>query len=72
MKTKLTILMMIISLSSFAKLNKVLDTISVWKVYIGNTLIKDFNDFTNDKRILLKKRKIRVLDTLKIKYFDKL
>ena len=70
MKIKLTILLTIISLSTFAKTEQVLDTITVWKVYIGTTLVKDFNDFTKDKRIILKKGNVKVVDTLKIVYFD--
>lgn len=70
MKKTLTIILLLISVSSFAKSEQVMDTISNWQVYNGGKLLKAFNAFNADNRILLTKGKIRAVDTLDIKYFD--
>lgn len=70
MKKTLTTILLFISVCSFAKSEHEMDTISNWQVYNGGKLLKAFNVFSADNRILLTKGKIRAIDTLDIKYFD--
>ncbi|MCT4560476.1 MAG: hypothetical protein N4A41_03785 [Crocinitomicaceae bacterium] len=70
MKNTITIILMLISISSFAKSEQEMDTISNWQVYNGGKLLKVFNALSTDYRILLTKGKIRAIDTVEVKYFD--
>ena len=70
MKKTLTIILLLISVYSFAKSDQVMDTIANWQVYNGDKLLKAFNAFSDDNRILLTKGKIKAIDTVDIKYFD--
>lgn len=46
-----------------------LDTISTWKVYYNNSLIKNLNDFA-DNSIVIKSKEYKTGDYLAIQYFD--
>jgi len=70
MKRLLAILFLSVSISSFAKTNVVSDTISNWQVYNGGVLLKAFNAFSEEIRIVLTKGKIRAIDTVTVQYFD--
>ncbi len=70
MKKKLTLFLLLLSISSFAKSEEVMDTLSNWQVYNGGKLLKAFNASSTDTRILLTKGKIRAKDTVKVTYFD--
>jgi hypothetical protein len=70
MKKILTIILFLTSITLQAKPEHVIDTISNWQVYNGGIILKTFNTFSSDNRILLTKGKIRAIDTVDIKYFD--
>ncbi|WP_109439044.1 MULTISPECIES: hypothetical protein [Aquimarina] len=70
MKKYLTLLFLFFSVVGFAKLKIATDTISFWKVYNGGKLIKEGDIFSKNSKIILKKGKIRAIDTLNVKYFD--
>jgi hypothetical protein len=70
MKKTLTIILFLLSITSHAKHEQILDTISNWQIYNGGKLLKTLNSISADNRILLTKGKIRAMDTMDIKYFD--
>lgn len=69
MKQILTLLLFF-SLSSFAKAEHRMDTISNWQVYNGGQLLKAFNSLSTSSKIILTKGKIKAIDTVEINYFD--
>ncbi len=70
MKKTFIIVLFLISIGLYAQTEQVMDTISNWQVYNGGKLLKAFNAFSSDNRIMLTKGKIRAIDTVDIKYFD--
>lgn len=58
------------SISSFANSIVGMDTISNWQVYNGGELLRAFNAFTEEHRIILTKGNIRAIDSVEVNYFD--
>lgn len=63
------IILILFFLLPFYSIGSPLDTISTWKVYYNNSLIKNLNDFA-DNSIVIKSKEYKTGDYLAIQYFD--
>ena len=52
-----------ISILGFSKSLPIADTITYWKVYNGDQILKELNGYSKDLKIILTKGKIRANDT---------
>ncbi|MBF4516203.1 hypothetical protein IRZ71_07615 [Flavobacterium sp. ANB] len=66
---KKTILILFLLLLPFYSKSSPLDTISTWKVYYNNSLIKNLNEIV-DNSIVIKSKEYKTGDYLAIQYFD--